>query len=34
VGWAGMTVSILLLVFSPLPRIRQPSDVSAVDEGS
>ena len=34
VGWAGMAVSILLLVFSPLPRIRQPSDVSAVDEGS
>ena len=31
VGWAGMAVSILLLVFSPLPRIRKPSDVAAVD---
>jgi MFS family permease len=26
IGWAGMAVSILLLVFSPLPRIRQASD--------
>jgi MFS family permease len=26
VGWAGMAVSILLLVLSPLPRIRQPAD--------
>jgi MFS family permease len=34
VGWAGMAVSILLLVFSPLPRIRQPSDVAAVEEVS
>ena len=32
IGWAGMAVSILLLVFSPLPRIRQPSDVPAVDD--
>lgn len=27
IGWAGMAVSIVLLVFSPLPRIRQVSDV-------
>jgi MFS family permease len=27
VGWAGMAASILLLVLSPLPSIRQPSDV-------
>lgn len=26
IGWAGMAVSILLLVLSPLPRVRQPSD--------
>src|SRR4051812_47223045 len=32
IGWAGMAVSILLLVFSPLPRIRQASDV-AREEG-
>ena len=31
IGWAGMAVSILLLVFSPLPRVRQPSDVPAVE---
>jgi MFS family permease len=31
IGWAGMAVSILLLVLSPLPRIRQPSDVPAVE---
>jgi MFS family permease len=31
IGWAGMAVSILLLVFSPLPHIRQPSDVPAVE---
>jgi MFS family permease len=30
-GWAGMAVSILLLVLSPLPRVRQPSDVPAVE---
>ncbi|HYL40957.1 MAG TPA: MFS transporter [Candidatus Binatus sp.] len=30
-GWAGMAVSILLLVLSPLPRIRQPSDVAAIE---
>ena len=31
VGWAGMAASIAILVLSPLPRIRQPSDVEAVD---
>ncbi len=31
IGWAGMAASILLLVLSPLPRIREPSDVVAVD---
>jgi MFS family permease len=31
IGWAGMAVSILLLVFSPLPRIRQASDVPALE---
>ena len=30
-GWAGMAVSILLLVLSPLPRIRQTSDVLAME---
>lgn len=29
-GWAGMTVSILLLVLSPLPRIRETTDEVAV----
>ena len=33
IGWAGMAASILLLVFSPLPRIRQVSDVLALEEG-
>ena len=28
-GWAGMAISILLLVRSPLPRVRQVSDVPA-----
>ena len=32
IGWAGMAVSILLLVLSPLPRIRQTSDVPAVED--
>jgi len=32
IGWAGMAVSILLLVLSPLPRIRQPSDVPAIPD--
>jgi hypothetical protein len=31
IGWAGMAASILLLVFSPLPRVRQASDVPAVE---
>ncbi len=31
IGWAGMAVSILLLVLSPLPRVRQPSDVLALE---
>ncbi len=32
IGWAGMAVSILLLVLSPLPRVRRPSDVPAVPD--
>jgi hypothetical protein len=32
IGWAGMAASIVLLVVSPLPRIRQPSDVPAVED--
>jgi len=31
IGWAGMALSILLLVLSPLPRIRHPSDVLALE---
>ena len=31
IGWAGMALSILLLVFSALPRIRQASDVPAME---
>src|SRR3954452_24149386 len=31
IGWAGMAASILLLVLSPLPGVRQPSDVLAVE---
>jgi len=31
IGWAGMAVSILLLVLSPLPHIRQASDVPAIE---
>jgi MFS family permease len=31
IGWAGMAASILLLVLSPLPRVRRPSDVVAVE---
>jgi fucose permease len=31
IGWAGMAASIMLLVLSPLPRVRQPSDVVAVE---
>jgi predicted MFS family arabinose efflux permease len=32
VGWAGMAASILLLVFSPLPGIRQRSDALAAED--
>ncbi len=31
IGWAGMALSILLLVFSPLPRVRRAADVPAVE---
>jgi MFS family permease len=31
VGWAGMALSLLLLVFSAIPRIRKPEDVVAVE---
>ena len=31
IGWAGMALSILLLVFSPIPRIRKASDVAAIE---
>lgn len=32
IGWAGMALSILLLILSPLPRVRRPSDfVSSPD---
>ena len=31
IGWAGMALSILLLVISPLPRIRRTSDVLALE---
>jgi MFS family permease len=30
-GWAGMAISILLLVLSPLPRIRVHADVAALE---
>lgn len=30
-GWAGMAISILLLVLSPLPRIRGTADVAALE---
>ena len=32
IGWAGMAISIALLVFSPLPRIRQTSDVRVLED--
>ena len=32
IGWAGMALSILVLVLSPLPRIRQRSDVAALED--
>src|SRR5204863_7801078 len=31
IGWAGMALSILLLVRSPLPRVRQVADVPPLD---
>jgi fucose permease len=31
IGWAGMALSIILLVLSPLPRIRRASDVLALE---
>jgi MFS family permease len=31
IGWAGMAISILLLVFSPLPGIRRAADVLAAE---
>jgi MFS family permease len=31
IGWVGMAVSILLLVLSPLPRVRRPSDVGRLE---
>jgi MFS family permease len=31
IGWAGMALSILLLVFSPLPRVLHASDVPAAE---
>ena len=31
IGWAGMALSILLLVFSAIPRIRKASDVAAIE---
>jgi len=34
IGWAGMAISILLLVFSPLPGIRRATDVLAAEAES
>ena len=34
IGWAGMAISILLLVFSPLPGIRRAADVLAAEADS
>jgi MFS family permease len=31
IGWAGMAISLLLLVLSPLPRIRKASDFTATE---
>ena len=31
VGWAGMAISLLFIVFSPVPRVRKPSDFVAAD---
>ena len=32
VGWAGMALSLLFIVFSPVPRVRRPSDFSPPNE--
>ena len=32
IGWAGMAVSIVLLVLSPLPHVRRTADVLAVED--
>jgi len=32
IGWAGMAFSLLLLVLSPLPRVRRPSDYEAAED--
>ncbi len=34
VGWAGMAASILLLALSPLPHVRRPSDVLALEDAA
>lgn len=31
VGWAGMALSLLFIVFSPIPRVRRPSDYVAAE---
>jgi MFS family permease len=31
VGWAGMAASLLFIVFSPIPRVRRPSDFVAAN---
>ena len=31
VGWAGMAASLLFIVFSPIPRVRKPSDYVPVE---
>ena len=31
VGWAGMAASLLFIVFSPVPRVRKPSDYVAAE---
>ena len=34
IGWAGMAVSILLLVLSPLPKVRDAADALAIEAGA
>ena len=31
IGWAGMAASLLFLVLSPLPSVREPSDAAAIE---